>query len=117
MTAAGEQCVCAGKQNKFNEGGKCAPYSGYSNERLNGVWCYADVNTCADARANPGALPGYGTSLAACKTSSAGMLHLQHCSVLNVQVLYTVGRGSRATDSRARMDDTRVPRILSMGKD
>ena len=74
--SAGEQCKCAGKQNKYKEGGSCATYRGYKDKWFNGVWCYADVNTCADASAHPASasqnVPGYGASRTACRASAAG---------------------------------------------
>ena len=64
---AGDNCTCAGKHNKYKEGGRCATYRGYSDTWNNGVWCFADMNTCADAKAHPHkTVPGFGASRAAC---------------------------------------------------
>ena len=61
-------CTCAGKKNKYGEGGSCAAYSGYGDPWFNGRWCYADVTTCADAKAHAtNHVPGYGASKEACK--------------------------------------------------
>ena len=71
MTRIGAACTCSGNVNEFGEGGSCAEYSGYGDAWFNGGWCYADVTTCADAKAHPASatlnLPGYGASRAACK--------------------------------------------------
>ena len=67
-------CTCAGKSNYFGDGSECKLYSGYSGDWYNGVWCYADVETCSDAKAHPAGMDmdmdmepaGYGASRAAC---------------------------------------------------
>ena len=60
-------CTCAVKNNKYGEGSECNLYSGYDDEWNNGIWCYADVESCADAKEHPSNLiPGYGISKAAC---------------------------------------------------
>ena len=61
--------------NKYNEGDKCADYSGYTGKSsawYNGRWCFASIANCPDARAHKsgatGTVPtrGYGASRAAC---------------------------------------------------
>ena len=69
--------------NEYNDGGKCADYSGYNTTTdawHNGRWCYASTTNCLDARMHetssatgtvPGAQvaggsSGYGASRAAC---------------------------------------------------
>ena len=63
-------CTCAGMSNKYGEGSECKMYSGYSDNWLNGRWCYANVDTCPDAKAHPASenhnVPGHGASKAAC---------------------------------------------------
>ena len=66
-------CTCVGKNNTGGEGATCKVYSKYGDEWMNGVWCYADIKTCADARAHrhPGSVPaGAGPSRAACASTS-----------------------------------------------
>ena len=70
-------CTCARKSDVNNEGGECNAWKGSG-----GVWCYAETETCTEARANPdkGAwindnfgghksspLPGLGESRLACQ--------------------------------------------------
>ena len=60
-------CICAGKSNKYSDGKTCDNYDNYANPWYNGVWCYADTEKCADAKAHPDAgVPGYGASRDAC---------------------------------------------------
>ena len=62
-------CKCAGKNNIYGDGSECKFYSGYTPDWYNGRWCYANVDTCPDAKAHPDYnLPGYGASKAACGT-------------------------------------------------
>ena len=62
-------CTCAGKNNTWGEGSECKFYSGYGIDWYDGHWCYANVDTCPDAKAHPdNNLPGYGASKVACVT-------------------------------------------------
>ena len=59
-----DDCRCARYQNKKKQGATCANWWG------NGVWCYADIRTCPDARKNHKIRVGkriLGASPAACK--------------------------------------------------
>ena len=42
-------CTCAGVENNWGDGSECKFYTGYKNELLNSVWCYAETTTCSDA--------------------------------------------------------------------
>ena len=63
-------CTCAGKGNKWGEGSECKFYSGYNDDWYDGRWCYANIDTCPDAKAHQEFagynLPGYGASKTAC---------------------------------------------------
>ena len=65
-------CTCAGRSNKYGEGSECMLYSGYNDDWYNGRWCYANVDSCSDAKAHPASevqnVPGFGASRAACVT-------------------------------------------------
>ena len=62
-----DMCICAGKNNEYNEGQICANYEDYEDEWYNGVWCYADTEKCMDAKAHPDSdVPGFGASRDAC---------------------------------------------------
>ena len=65
-------CTCAGITNNWGEGSECKFYSGYDNDWYDGHWCYANVDTCPDAKAHAAPqhhdVPGYGASKAACGT-------------------------------------------------
>ena len=52
-TLGSDFCTCNGKMNKHGEGASCKPHSGYRDGWYNSVWCYADVNTCPDAKLRP----------------------------------------------------------------
>ena len=64
------ECRCAGKSNMWGEGSKCRWYNNHEDNWYNGLWCYADVETCSDAKAHPALeshnVHGYGASRAAC---------------------------------------------------
>ena len=95
-TVAG--CRCAGTSNKFNEGALCKTYSGYTgkgSEWLNGIWCYADTTTCADAKAQADNFspPGYGPSKTAC-SSPNGVHDVTLRPYLIVTIAHRSGRSS-----------------------
>ena len=71
------ECTCAGKSNRWGEGSECKSHNGnYEDEDdwYNGVWCYANVESCLDAKAHPAyadhKVTGYGASKAACDISN-----------------------------------------------
>ena len=65
-------CTCTGKNNIYGEGSECKFYSGYDDDWYTGRWCYANIDTCPDAKAHPASasqnVPGYGASKVACAT-------------------------------------------------
>ena len=62
-----EPCKCAGVVGKYNDGAKCKSMSGYEDEWYNGVWCFAKITACKDAKEHAwNSLPGYGGSRTAC---------------------------------------------------
>ena len=50
----------------YGDGSECKEYSGYEKDWFNGRWCYADVETCLDAKEHAGNGSSYGASRAAC---------------------------------------------------
>ena len=63
------ECVCNGQSNRWGDGSECKEHSGYTGTDanwLNGVWCYANVDACFDAKVYPVPDTLYGASRAAC---------------------------------------------------
>ena len=91
LIIATEECTCAGKKNEYNEGAECANYSEYSDPWLNGVWCYADITTCSDARAHEDTaseeLKGYAASRDACVS---GIFHNKIYFVLIIYIYRSI---------------------------
>ena len=44
-----ENCTCTGVANEWGHGATCQLYNGYSDDSMNGVWCYAETSTCSEA--------------------------------------------------------------------
>ena len=73
-----EKCECIGKNNKQNDGSKCAVYNGYNDGWYNGIWCYATTEICSDARAHISEdLLGFGPSRHACKIGTIMLVSLR----------------------------------------
>ena len=71
MFIAVDTCTCAGIKNEHDEGAQCNAYSGYTDEYLNNIWCYAEIATCKEAAEHP--MIGsdrYGASQSACQDTT-----------------------------------------------
>jgi len=76
--ALATKCKCAGKSNLYGHGFDCRYYkNAYADDEYNGMWCYASIEECSDARANPDpGMPGFGASKIPCASHN---FELQQC--------------------------------------